>query len=157
MIVANGKQYICSSNPSPLIEHGDNHESNLWSHSTTARKFKLENYVGQCLVTGGRRPDNRKCITLFWECSLAWCHNSHFIIIYDTKFKADARSGKRSPESTEWRRAESMVPFLLPHSSLVRMKMAGSDHRRLEGHPRRSQSAMGFNLCVFKMWPASRW
>lgn len=101
MIVANCKQYICSSNPSPLIEHGDDHESNLQSHSTTARKCKLENYVGQCLVTGGRWPDNRKCITLFWECSLAWSRNSHFIITYDTKFKADARSGKRSPESTD--------------------------------------------------------
>lgn len=54
MIVANCKQYIYSSNPSPLIEHGDDHESNLWSHSTTARKCELENYVGQCLVTGGR-------------------------------------------------------------------------------------------------------
>lgn len=29
MIVANCKQYIYSSNPSPLIEHGDDHESNL--------------------------------------------------------------------------------------------------------------------------------
>lgn len=59
-----------------------------------------------------------------------------------------------SPQNEE---AKIMVPFLSPHSSLVRMEMAGSDHRRLEGHPRRGQFAMGFNLCIFKMWTASRW
>lgn len=41
-IVANCKHYIYSSNTYPLREPEDNHESNLWSHSTKARKCKLK-------------------------------------------------------------------------------------------------------------------
>jgi hypothetical protein len=51
--------------------------------------------------------------------------------------------------------------YLCLFSSLIstpsEWEMAGWDKRRFEGHPWYSQFALGFNLCVFKMWIASRW
>lgn len=60
MIEGNCKQHIYSSNPYPLEECKDNRESNLWSHSTTARKCKVGNQIGQCLMTGGKKPSNMR-------------------------------------------------------------------------------------------------
>jgi hypothetical protein len=50
-----------------------------------------------------------------------------------------------------------LVPFLLPHSNTVRTEAAGCDQRRPEGHLWTRQLALHLDLCVFKMWTASRW